>query len=186
MSVAAGEHAHVDYPKLHSYGLWLFIASEAFLFGILFWGRFAVAGLEVPEAVNRLLGLILTVVLLTSSWFAHRAEQAHARGEAAAVRANLLTTVLLGLLFLVLVGVEWSAGFAEFPVSTPYGSAFYLITGTHALHLFSGMLVLFALFIQAARNRLDAGVGWKLRAGVRYWHFVDVIWLTVFTTLYLL
>ncbi len=183
MNVAAEHH---DYPSLHSYGLWLFIASEAFLFAVLFAVRFALVGLETPEAVSKVLGLVLTVILLTSSYFAHKAEIALEREETGGVVANLLIASALGLIFLVIVGFEWSAGFAEFPASTPYGSVFYLITGTHALHLFTGILVLVPLAVQAARGRLNAETAWKLKGGVRYWHFVDGIWLTVFTVLYLL
>lgn len=185
--MTAASHAeHHDYPALHRYGLWLFIASEAFLFGVLLAVRFAVAGLETPEAVSQLLGVVLTALLLTSSYFVHRAEVAHRTGAGGGVRTNLWVAVALGFVFVVLVGIEWSAGFAEFPASTPYGSAFYLITGTHALHVLSGMLALAALAIQAARGALPAQAGWKLAAGARYWHFIDFVWLTVFTTLYLL
>jgi len=184
VNVAAAEHH--DYPSLHSYGLWLFIASEAFLFGIMFAIRFALVGLETPEAVSKGLGLLLTVILLTSSYFAHRAEGALERNDKGGIVSNLLVASALGLVFLVLVGIEWAAGFTEFPASTPYGSVFYLITGTHALHLFAGILVLIPLAVQAARGRLTTETGWKLRGGVRYWHFVDGIWLTVFTVLYLL
>ncbi len=184
MSVAATEHH--DYPSLHSYGLWLFIASEAFLFGILFAIRFALVGMETPEAVNKGLGLVLTVILLSSSYFAHRAETALDRSNNGGVITNLVVASVLGLLFLGIVAVEWAAGFTEFPASTPYGSVFYLITGTHALHLFIGILVLVPLAVQASRDRLAGENSWRLRGGVRYWHFVDGIWLTVFTVLYLL
>lgn len=184
--MTAAHAEHLDYPDLHSYGLWLFIASEAFLFGVLFAVRFAVAGLETPEAVSQILGLVLTGLLLSSSLFVHRAEQAQREGSPGRVQANLWVAAALGLGFLILVGVEWAAGFTEFPLSTPYGSAFYLITGTHALHLLIGMLVLAALAIQSARKSLTSSASWKLAAGARYWHFVDLIWLTVFTTLYLL
>lgn len=180
------EAFHDDYPALHRYGLWLFIASEAFLFGILLAIRFVLVGTETPEAVNIALGLILTVILLSSSYFAHRAQSRLEEGNTQAAFGQLMLVILLGVIFLVIVGYEWSVGFSEFPVSTPYGSVFYLITGTHALHLFSGLLVLGALAVQSKREFLDAGKRWKLGAGVLYWHFVDVVWLTVFLTLYVI
>jgi heme/copper-type cytochrome/quinol oxidase subunit 3 len=179
------EAMHADYPALHRYGLWLFIASEAFLFGILLAIRFILVGTETPEAVNLALGVILTVILLSTSYFAHRAEAAMSEGRMSGVVTQLGVVLVLGIVFLVIVGFEWSVGFEEFPVSTLYGSAFFLITGTHALHLFSGLLVLGSLAIQAKRGTLTSDNSWKLGAGIKYWHFVDVIWLTVFVTLYL-
>lgn len=183
--MTAQTHA-ADYPAIHSYGLWLFIASEAFLFGILLAVRFALVGLDRPEAVSQILGIVLTLVLLTTSVFAHRAEGAQNRLDDTSMRTNLGVAIMLGIVFLVLVGVEWSTGLAEFPASTPYGSVFFLITGTHALHLFSGLLVLAALWVQSRRGALREATSWRLRAGIRYWHFVDAVWLTVFVTLYVL
>lgn len=180
------EAIHHDYPALHRYGLWLFIASEAFLFAILLAIRFLLVGTETPAAVNLGLGLVLTVILLSTSYFAHRAESMLGKGDLNGVVRQLGIVLLLGTIFLVLVGFEWSVGFEEFPVSTPYGSVFYLITGTHALHLFIGLLALGALAAQARRGALGEATAWKLEAGVRYWHFVDVVWLSVFLTLYVL
>lgn len=175
-------HAH-NYPAVHRYGLWMFIISEAFLFAVLLATRFALAGFERPEGVNILLGIALTVILVSSSRVVIRAERALEHGDHRRARAWLGVAIGLAAAFLVLVGIEWAAGFTEFPASTPYGSVFYLITGTHALHLFSGAVVLAFLAIQAGKEKLDS---WKLGAGALYWHFVDVVWLTVFTTLYLL
>ncbi len=180
-------HAHAgSYRDLHRYGLWLFIISEAFLFAILLAVRFLVAGLDKPEALNIPLGLVLTAILLSSSYTLHRGDKAAASGDGAGLRLGLLLTIGLGLLFLVVVGFEWSAGLAEFPPSTVYGSAFYLITGAHALHLLSGLLVLVSLYIQSSRGAIDDANLWKVEAGSLYWHFVDVVWLSVFATLYLL
>lgn len=180
-------HAHAGtYRDLHRYGLWLFILSEAFLFAILLVVRFVVAGFDKPDALNLPLGLVLTVILVSSSFTLRRGEKAAEGGDGAGLRLGLLLTIGLGVLFLVVVGFEWSAGFSEFPPSTIYGSAFYLITGAHALHLFSGLLVLASLYIQSSRGAIDEANLWKVEAGSLYWHFVDVIWLSVFATLYLL
>lgn len=177
-------HAHAGaYPALHRFGLWMFIISEAFLFAVLLASRFVLAGFDRPEGVNLLLGAVLTLLLLASSRAVVAAERSHRDGDHLRVLRSLGIAIGLAIAFLVLVGIEWSAGFSEFPPSTPYGSVFYLITGTHALHLLSGAVVLGLLYLQGRRGTLD---GWKLRGGGMYWHFVDVVWLTVFTTLYLL
>lgn len=181
-------HTHVphNYREIQRYGLWMFIISEAFLFAILLVIRFIFTGLERPDALSIPLGLLLTAILLSSSYTLHRGEKAAAAGDQVGLRAGLLLTIGLGILFLVIVGFEWSAGFEEFPTSTPYGSIFFLITGAHALHLVSGLLVLGSLYIQSKEGALDESTSWKTEAGAKYWHFVDVIWLTVFTTLYVL
>ncbi len=184
--MTAHAHAHPGYRELHRYGLWLFIASEAFLFAVLLAIRFFFTGLEKPEALNIPLGIVLTVILVSSSFTLHRGEKAAAAGDQAGLRLGLLLTMGLGVVFLVVVGFEWAAGFAEFPASTPYGAVFYLITGSHALHLLSGLLVLYSLYLQNKRGVLDEANRWKLEAGALYWHFIDVIWLSVFTTLYVL
>ncbi|HHC07988.1 MAG TPA: heme-copper oxidase subunit III [Actinobacteria bacterium] len=185
MTVHGAAH-HPPYAELHRFGLRLFIASEAFLFGVLFAARFYLLGFERAEAVNVTLGVVLTIILLTATWSSHRAAAAARAGDRGAMQGQLLLTMALGVLFLALVVVEWSAGFREFPISTPYGSIFYLITGTHSLHLLIGLFVLASLFLQARRGRLGEGDVWKVEGGVAYWQFVDVVWLFVFTILYVL
>ncbi|MDQ7029252.1 MAG: cytochrome c oxidase subunit 3 [Ardenticatenia bacterium] len=172
--------------QMNRMGLWFFIISEAFMFLALHFYRFMALGTERPEEVNVLLGGVLTVILLASSVTAHRAEQAIARGDTEGLQRGLLATIGLGVLFLVLVAYEWSIAFTEFPPSTPYGSIFYLTTGTHALHLLSGIGVLALVYKAAKRGAFTAESHWGVHGGVLYWHFVDVVWLSVFTVLYLL
>lgn len=179
-------HQPEGYEELQRYGLWLFIISEAFLFAVLIVIRFVFLGLERPESVSIGLGLVLTAILVSSSVTLHRGEKAAEAGDQAGLRRGILLTIALGVLFLVIVGFEWSTGFGEFPTSTPYGSVFFFITGAHALHLLSGLLVLGSLYIQSRRGAITESSKWKIEGCARYWHFVDVIWLSVFTTLYLL
>lgn len=185
MTAHAAAH-HPPYGELHGYGLRLFIASEAFLFLILFAVRFFLLGFEKAEAVNLLLGVVLTLLLLGATWSSHRALKAAEAGDRGGFQGQLLLTMALGVIFLALVVVEWSAGFREFPVSTPYGAVFYLITGTHSLHLLIGLFVLASLHLQSRRGGLGESELWKVRGGVAYWQFVDVVWLFVFTVLYVL
>ncbi len=185
MTAHAAAH-HPPYEDLQRFGLRLFIASEAFLFGVMFAARFYLLGFEKAEAVNVVLGLVLTVLLLAATWSSHRAVAAAEAGDRGAMQAQLLLTMALGVGFLALVVVEWGAGFTEFPISTPYGSMFYLITGTHSLHLLIGLFVLASLFLQERRGALTEDKLWKLRGGVTYWQFVDVVWLFVFVILYVL
>ncbi len=172
--------------QINKMGLWFFIISEAFMFLALHMYRFLALGTFKPDEVNVLLGLVLTAILLASSIFASRAEAAIARGDQAGLQRGLLITMGLGVLFLILVAYEWSVAFAHFPPSTPFGSTFFLTTGMHALHLLSGLVILFLVYLAARRGAFSADNHWGVYAGVLYWHFVDVVWLSVFTSLYLL
>ncbi len=153
---------------------------------MLFAARFFVAETETPAAVSQPLGVVLTAILLSNSVTAHRAQRAPARGETAMFRAALLVTMGLGVAFLVIVGFEWAAALDEFAPATPYGSAFLAITGTHALHLLVGVFVLAGVLLNARTGRVTAdGPWWGTEGAFWYWHFVDGVWLTVFTVLYL-
>ncbi len=153
---------------------------------MLFSARFYLLGTYKPEGLNVTLGLVLTAILMAASFFAHKASKAVDAGDMKGLTTQLLITIGLGALFLVIVAYEWGAGFGEFPMNTPYGSMFFLITGTHVLHLFIGMLILGSLVIQARKGTITPDTTWKVHGGVTYWQFVDVVWLTVFTVLYLL
>ncbi len=102
------------------------------------------------------------------------------------VRTNLLITIGIGAVFVAVVAYEWAAGFTEFPIGTPYGSIFFLITGVHVLHLLIGMLILGSLSIQVKRGTINADTSWKVHGGLTYWQFVDGVWVSVFIVLYLL
>ncbi len=186
MTAHAETVGHAPYPELHRYGLRLFLASEAFLFFVMFSARFYLLGFDKPEELNILLGLGLTAILMTASFFAHEATKAANAGDIKTLQTKLLITIGLGALFIGIVAYEWGAGFSEFPIGTPYGSMFYLITGVHVLHLFIGMVILGSLVIQAKKGTITANTTWKVHGGITYWQFVDSIWLTVFIVLYVL
>ena len=186
MTAHAEVAGHTPYPELQRYGLRLFIASEAFLFFVLFSARFYLLGFDKPEELNIVLGLVLTAILMAASYFAHGASKAADSGDMKQLRTQLLITIGLGATFIAIVAYEWNAAFVEFPMGTPYGSMFFLITGVHVLHLFIGMLVLGSLVIQTKRGAITSSTTWKVHGGVTYWQFVDVVWLTVFTVLYVL
>ncbi len=172
--------------QMNRMGLWLFIISESFIFLALFMYRFLAVGTYRPEGVNLALGLGMTGILLLSSITMHQGEKAIARGNHAGLQRSLLLTMLLGLVFLGVMAYEWSIAFREFGASNPYGSIFFLTTGMHALHLFSGLLILFLVYLAARRQAYRADDHWGVTAGALYWHFVDLVWLSVFTVLYLL
>jgi cytochrome c oxidase subunit 3 len=167
-------------------GLWLFILSETFLFGALISSRYFLHRLDIPAEVNQPLGLVLTSVLLLSSLSAYRAEVSAAHGNQSSFEWNLLATIGLGVLFLVGVGVEWNEAFEHFPPHTGYGTIFFTTTGIHAFHVLSGLIALTIVYALGRTGRFTSGSGyWGVEGTVKYWHFVDVAWVFIYPTLYL-
>jgi cytochrome c oxidase subunit 3 len=171
-------------PSMNQLGLWLFFASETFLFAALATGRFYIAGLDQPEHLNQLLGLGITSILLSSSILAYLAEAAIARGDRAACKMYLLGTMALGLVFAAGVAFEWAT--AEFTASEPYGTAFFSMTGLHATHVLSGIGLLALSYRLLSKGHFSAESHWGIEASIKYWHFVDVVWVFFYPILYLM
>lgn len=176
-------HEEPQRPAMNQAGLWLFFFSECFLFAALATARFYLAGTDRPQELNQALGLGITTVLILSSLTAYRAETAIAHGDRANFLRSLLATILLGLVFVAGVAMEWST--AEFSVSEPYGTAFFSMTGLHASHVISGMVMLIMVYILGRRGHFTAERHWGVEATVKYWHFVDVVWVFFYPILYL-
>lgn len=185
MAVSEAPVRHESFRlALNQLGLWLFFLSESFLFAALATGRFYLAGTDRPEHLNQALGLAITSVLLLSSLTAYRAEAAMAHGDRQGFLRFLGATILLGLLFVVGVGVEWST--AEFSISEPYGTAFFSMTGLHASHVISGIVILALVLMLGLRGHFSPNSYWGVEASIKYWHFVDVVWVFFYPILYLI
>jgi len=188
VSVAA-EHAPPPAEARHRLarnrlGLWMFIISESFLFAAVISGRFYLLGSERPEELNQPLGLAISFVLLSSSFTAYRGETYVAFGDRRWLRW-IAATMGLGLVFLVGVVLEWQEGLRYFPPDTPYGSAFFSLIGLHAFHVLTGLVVLALVWRLGRRGRFGPADHWPVEAAVKYWHFVDVAWVFIFPTVYL-
>jgi cytochrome c oxidase subunit 3 len=179
-------HAHARHDRfmMNTVGLWLFFISESFLFAALLAARFYLAGTHRPPELNQDLGLAITSILLMSSLTAYLGETFMARGRRGLSALFIFATIVLGLVFFAGVVVEWSG--AEFSQSEPYGTAFFSMTGLHASHVLSGVVILSMVLFLQARGRFSAGSHWGLEAAVKYWHFVDVVWVFFYPALYLM
>jgi cytochrome c oxidase subunit 3 len=169
-------------------GLWLFLVSDAFVFAGLLVTRFSLLGLTRPH-LNQTLGLAVSIVLLVSSFFANRAEVAAEKGDRKRLLTSTLITLVLGLVFLLgVVFVEWPAAAREgiTPSSGVGGAVFYMMTGMHAFHVFTGLIFLALIYRNARKNLYSAEKHWQVEAGVVYWHFVDVVWMFFYPALYLI
>jgi cytochrome c oxidase subunit III len=175
------------YRKTHTnrIGLWLFILSDAFVFGGLLVARFYLYPGTRPE-LDQLVGLVVTVMLLVSSFFMNRAETALRFGDQATFLRGTLVTIVLGVLFLIgVVGVEWQI--AHFgPADSALGSLFYIMTGFHAFHVLTGVIFLFIIYRNGRKGLYTAEKHWPVEAAAVYWHFVDVVWVFFYPALYLI
>jgi cytochrome c oxidase subunit III len=172
-------------------GMLLFIVSEVMLFGAFFTMYFFIRvvnhdpwpapGTEIPVSV----AAVNTAILLSSSFTMHWALHSIRHGNRRGLRAGLATTFLLGLTFLsIQINEYFHLGFAVH--DSAQGSIFYSLTGLHGAHVFVGLTLLAFATIRAFRGHFDE----KQYRGVEipgiYWHFVDVMWIIVFTSLYVI
>lgn len=177
-------------------GFILFIASEAMFFVGFFWGylHFSLSsGLQIsgtwpPAGINPVdpwgLPFLNTLVLLSSGISITWAHRALLAGDRTGSLQGLSLTVLLGLFFVSLQYLEYST-FTDFSINdTVYGSIFYLLTGFHGFHvILGGILLAICLFRHYNYHLwLDNHTSFELFAW--YWHFVDIVWLFVFTLVY--
>jgi cytochrome c oxidase subunit 3 len=168
-------------------GMAFFLASETFLFGSLFWTYYYLRAyasdwpVHYPSAA---LPGLNTVLLLASSgaiWLGMRAIR---KGSERGLSIALAATAALGAAFLVITFREWVR--EDFrPWTDAYGSIFFTLTGFHALHVFGGVVLMLVLLTRTARHRFSADNYVAVEAGSMYWHFVDVIWLLVFSTIFI-
>ena len=169
-------------------GLWLFLLSDAFVFAGLMATRINLLGLTRPP-LNQLLGVAVTIVLLVSSFFMNRGETAMSYGDKKGFITNTLITFVLGLGFLFgVVFVEWPAAAAEglTASSGAPGAVFYMMTGMHAFHVFTGLIFLLIVMNNARKNVYSAEKHWGVEAATVYWHFIDLVWIFFYPALYLI
>ena len=181
------EHSYDYKASTNRLGLWLFLVSDSFVFGGLMVMRINLLGLTRPE-LNQLLGLAVTAVLLISSFFMNRGETLMHQGDRRGFLLNTAITFVLGLGFLLgVVLVEWRLAIHEgmTPDSGPAGAAFFMMTGMHAFHVFTG-LILLAIIMANGRRGLYDEQNYPIEAAAVYWHFVDVVWIFFYPALYLI
>jgi len=176
-------------------GMLLFIASEVMFFLAFFWAFFdasikpapVLGGVWPPDGLETLspwgIPLLNTVVLLTSgatvTW-AHHAIVAGARRSAI---IGLIFTIALAAFFTALQAFEYIN--APFGISDGvYGSTFFLATGFHGLHVFVGTIFLTVCLFRLTLNHFTREHHFGFEAAAWYWHFVDVVWLFLFVTVY--
>jgi cytochrome c oxidase subunit 3 len=178
-------HSYAYKIRTHRIGLWLFFISDSFMFAALLVTRFYLLGDHRPE-LDQFVGLIVTSVLLVSSFFMNRAEVNISQGNQKSFVTNTIITMLLGIGFLVgVLGVEWRL--APFgPGDGAAGAVFYMMTGMHAFHVLTGVIFLGIVIRNGRNGRYSAERHWAVEAAANYWHFVDLVWIFFYPALYLI
>jgi len=172
------------------WGMALLIAAELSLFASLlasyYYLRFKatewpVSGLEKPNLVP---GTIATVLLLSSSLPMWWAERGIKQGNERRLRIGLLLSFLLGVGFLAIQASEYASASFDWRTNV-YGSLFFTITGLHGIHVLVGLLMSVVIQARAWRNEFDSRRYLPVETVALYWHFVDVVWIFIFSSLYL-
>ena len=187
------ESTGVDNRKL---GMWAFLSSEFLFFGalisnyLLYSNRGGFEGIYPAEIYDIPFTSVSSFVLLMSSLTMVLAHNALSRHDQNGARTWLFATAALGSIFLggqVFEFYEFITA-SEMTLSTnPAASAFYLLTGFHGTHVAIGVIMLLSLWgISRRQNGLSEKQGLNLELVGLYWHFVDIIWIVIFTVVYLL
>jgi cytochrome c oxidase subunit 3 len=186
-------------------GMWIFLATEVLLFTALFAGYAVYRYLFTPDfaAASRSLatwiGLVNTLVLVTSSFTVAMGFDRATRGDGKGTRAFFLLSVLLAAVFLGFKYVEYghhfhagelpgryfAAAHAAGPGTPIFWSLYFLITGLHGIHVVIGMTVLAVVGIRAGRGAFSREYHVPVELAGLYWHLVDLIWIFVFPLVYL-
>ena len=200
---AAGAPAHEEHhhgpPEAHRssrvepqlLGMLLFIISEIMVFGAFFTAYFfirVVQGADWPAQgteLPKLIAFVNTCILVSSSLTVHWALEGAKRGNRFALQAGITTTFLLGLTFLFVQINEYvHVGVA--PHDHAQGSVFYGLTGLHGAHVAVGLTLLAFTTIRAFRGHFTPTEHRGVEVPGIYWHFVDIMWIVVYTTVYIL
>jgi cytochrome c oxidase subunit 3 len=182
---------HEEHPDLRVWGLITFLASESLMFGgffatyLFFKGTTAVWPPEGTE-VELFIPAINTIILVSSSFVIHFGDMAIKRNSVGWMRFWYFITAIMGAVFLAGQIYEYmNLGYGL--TTNVFSNCFYLMTGFHGLHVFIGLLlILGVLWRSFRRGHYSATKHTGIEMAEIYWHFVDIIWIILFTLVYLL
>jgi cytochrome c oxidase subunit 3/cytochrome o ubiquinol oxidase subunit 3 len=187
------DEEHHDVYPIRKTAMWVFLGSECIFFGamistFLLYRNTTADGPTAVEIFDVPFTSASSFVLLMSSLTMVLAHNAFERRDSRQLRVWLAATALLGATFLAGQIYEFTE-FVEkgLTVSTsPFGSSFYMLTSFHGAHVAIGVLLLAAMFILSLSGRLYGDRGLNVELVGLYWHFVDIVWIVIFTIVYLL
>jgi heme/copper-type cytochrome/quinol oxidase subunit 3 len=175
-------------------GFWIFLGAEVVIFGTLFAAHIGLRsevnfGPSGSELFSLPIVAIMTALLLTSSMTSVMAIQAMHRHDAKGVAVWLAVTVLLALGFLALEIYEFTHYVHEYGFDiqmSPFSTTFYVLVGCHGLHVAIGIIWISLLIGQLFKKGLTVVTAPKIYVASLYWHFIDVVWVFIFTVVYLM
>ena len=196
-----GHADHAEHPPIANVssrvdarvlGMLLFIASEIMLFGSFFTAYFFVRVVNDPPAwppegfhLPVFVAGVNTAILVTSSFTMHWALTSIKRGNHNGLKAGLVLTFLMGFTFLATQVTEYARiGFA--PRDNAFTTVFFCLTGLHGAHVFVGLTILLVTIIRAFRGHYSPEHHHGVELAGIYWHFVDVMWIVVYFTVYII
>jgi heme/copper-type cytochrome/quinol oxidase subunit 3 len=200
MSEAAVVHTYESEHEATSTGLpntklamWIFLASDVLLFGalittyVVYRGR-SVVGPYPSDVFDIPYTSVSSFVLLASSLTMVLALAAIQRGDLGRMRLWLLATAMLGMTFVGGQVYEFTTFYREGLALTTnlFGTTFYVLTGFHGAHVTVGILMLLTLFSLSFLGRLTQRDAMTVELVGLYWHFVDIVWIVIFTVVYLI
>ncbi len=179
-------------PSRGRVGMFCFIAAEASIFTIfvvayLFYLGKSVSGPTPREVLE--LPIFSSVCLLSSSLTIHLAVEFLRKGKSGAFRAAWGLTLLLGAIFLAATGLEWRRLIVEkgLTISTNlFGTTYYSLVGLHASHVTGGLIGLAVVMVLALAGKVRPEHSGPVDVLSLYWHFVDAVWVVVFTVVYVI
>jgi heme/copper-type cytochrome/quinol oxidase subunit 3 len=172
-------------------GMWIFLATEVMIFSALI-GALLNAKMRSPADANDVLNIpitgVNTFVLIISSFMVAMALQSAQDNKQGRLKIFMLATLALGATFLGIQIFEYRAllheGFT--PSTNPFSGAFFTVTGLHGFHVFIGLLLILWLLPQVFKGRFGPNNFMRIEVFGLYWHFVDIVWIMLFTIIYLL
>ncbi|WP_219837259.1 cytochrome o ubiquinol oxidase subunit III [Paenibacillus sp. R14(2021)] len=189
----AGHHNHPDLEEMRTFGFWIYLMTDIMIFGTFFATYLVLKnntnGGPGPADLFELSGVIAsTFILLTSSYTCGLAVLAMNRGKLRALIGWLAITALLGLAFIGLEVKEFAHFVSEGATmsTSAFLSAFFTLVGTHGLHVTVGLVWMAGLMIQLSRKGITPVTKRKVQIVSLFWHFLDVVWIFVFTVVYLM
>lgn len=174
-------------------GMWVFLASEVMFFSA-FIGSYIIMRLgslqwkDPHTEVNVMLAAVNTLVLITSSFTVVKGLSSIQKGDQGGLKLYWGVTILLGLAFLVIKGIEYNEKFSHglFPSKNLFYGFYFLMTGFHALHVLIGVITNAILWVCAFKGRYSENDYESIELAGLYWHFVDVVWIVLFPLVYLM
>ena len=195
-----------DQQETATLGMWVFLATEVLFFGgalmvySLYRGWYPEAFAVASHELDIVLGTVNTVVLIGSSLTMALAVHAAQRNDRSSLTVFLVVTMMLGVTFLGIKGVEYYTKFVEHHIPGPsfqfeaeyakqaqiFFSLYFVLTGLHALHMIVGLGVMAWMLAWVRNGTIDRDYVSPIEISGLYWHFVDIVWIFLFPLLYLI